>query len=94
MVSIEEELRAAKAAKAAMDGLMTITPKSAVAATIRTANHAAIVNLGSGGALNEARIDVGIALANLMDRPPTPERMDKAKSAIDAWINELEAARA
>ena len=91
MVSINEELRAAKAAKAAIKVL--ITPKSAVLATLRTANHAAVLNLGSGGALNEARANVGIALSNLMHGLPTPEKIDKAKSAIDAWIKELEAAR-
>jgi hypothetical protein len=93
MVSINEELKAAKAAKAAINALSTATPKSAVSATLRTANHAAILNLGSGGALNEARANVGIALSNLMHGPPTPEKIDKAKSAMDAWIKELEAAK-
>jgi len=49
--------------------------------------------VGSGGALNEARANVGIALSNLMHGPPTPERIEKAKSAMDAWIKELEAAK-
>jgi ATP-dependent DNA ligase len=44
--------------------------------------------------LGSAIPNVGIALSNLMDRPPTPERIDKAKAAIDAWIKELEAVRA
>jgi len=92
MVSINEELNAAKAARSAISVLSTVTPKSAVSATLRTANHAAIVNLGSGGALNEARANVGIALSNLMHGQPTPERIDKAKSAIEAWIKELESA--
>jgi hypothetical protein len=95
MASIDEELRAAKAAKAAIDVLLTTpTPKSAVAATIRTANTAAVVNLGRGGALNDARVNVGIALSTLIDRPPTPERINNAKAAIEAWIKELEAAQA
>ena len=93
MVSIDKELEAAKGAKAAIRVLLTTaTPKSAVSATLRTANHAAVLNLGSGGALNEARANVGIALSNLMHGPPTAERIDKAKSATDAWIKELEAA--
>ena len=54
MVSIDEELKAAKAAKAAIKLLLTATPKSVVSATLRKANHAAILNLSSGGALNEA----------------------------------------
>jgi hypothetical protein len=93
MVSINEELKAAKAAKAAINVLSTATSKSAVSATLRSANHAAILNLGSGGALNEARANVGIALSNLMHGLPTPDRVDKAKSALDAWIKELEAAK-
>jgi hypothetical protein len=93
MVSINEELKAAKAAKAAINALSTATRKSAVSATLRTANHAAILNLGSGGALNEARTNVGIALSNLMHGLPTPEKIDKANSAMDAWIKELEAAK-
>jgi hypothetical protein len=95
MASIAKELEAARAAKAAIDVLLTTpTRKSAVAATIRTANTAAVVNLGRGGALNDARVTVGIALSTLIERPPTPERINSAKAAIDAWIKELGAAKA
>jgi len=53
MVSIDKELEAAKAAKAAITVLLTTpTPKSAVLATLRSANHAAILNLRNGGALH------------------------------------------
>ena len=55
MVDINEELRAAKAGKAAISVLLKATPKSAVLATLNKAKHAAILNLSSGGALNEAR---------------------------------------
>ena len=59
-------------------------------------DHAAILNLSSGGALNEARANVGIALSNLIHDhgPPTPQSIDKAKRAIEAWIRELEASPA
>jgi dihydroxyacetone kinase-like predicted kinase len=95
MVSINEELRAAKAAKAAINSLST-TPlsKSVFLATLNRANHTAILNLSSGGALNEARGNIGIVLSNLMFGPRTPEKIDKAKSAIEAWIRELEASPA
>jgi hypothetical protein len=49
------EIKTAKAAKATIDVLLTAKPKSAMLATLRTANHVAVVNLSSGGALNEAR---------------------------------------
>ena len=95
MVSINKELEAAKAAKAAINALAT-TPKSAVLATLGKANNAAILNLSSGGALNEARAKVAIALSNLIHEhgPPTPHSIYKAKHAIEAWTRELEAALA
>jgi hypothetical protein len=87
-----EELKAAQAAKTAVDTLLA-RPISAVSTDLRKAKTVAVLNLGGGGgALNEARASVGIALSNLMDRPPTPDKMDNAKAAIDAWIKELEAA--
>jgi hypothetical protein len=96
MVHINEELRAAKAAKAAIDALSMATPKSAVLATLGKAKNAAILNLSSGGTLNEARAHVGIALSHLIDDhgPPTPQRIEKAKRAIETWIWELEASPA
>ena len=92
MVSINKELEAAKAAKAAIDAISKTTPKSAVLATLQKATRDAILNLSSGGALNEARGKVGIALSNLIHDhgAPTPQSIDKAKFAIDVWIRELE----
>jgi hypothetical protein len=90
VVSIDKELEAAKAAKAAINALLTARPKSGVLTTLKNANRAAILNLSSGGALNEARSMVGIALSNVMHGLPTPEKINKAKLAIDAWIKELE----
>jgi len=91
---MDHELKAAKAAKAAVEALLTATPKSAVSATLRSANRIAVVNLSTGGSLNEARASVGIALSNLMHGAPTPEKIDKAKRAIEIWIKELEASAA
>ena len=92
MVSVDKEWQAAKAAKAAVKTLSIRTAKTSISATLRKANLAAIQNLGRGGALNDARVNVGIAISNLIDGSPTPERVDKARAAIDAWIKELEAA--
>jgi len=94
MASIDEELKAAQAAKAVVGAILT-RPISTISAELRKAKTIAVVNLGGGGgALNEARANVGIALSNLMDRPPMPEGINNAKAAIDAWIRELEAAGA
>ena len=93
MARIDEELKAAQAAKAVVGALFT-RPVSTFSAELRKAKTIAVVNLGGagGGALNEARANVVIALSNLMDRPPIPEGINNAKAAIDAWIRELEAA--
>ena len=89
MVSINQELEVAKAAEAAMKALLTATPKSELLATLKNAYRVAVLNLSSGGTLNEARGIVGIALSNMMHGLPTEEKIDKAKSAIEAWIKEL-----
>ena len=91
MVGVDEELKAAKAAKAAIDALLTTTRKSAVLATLSKARRAAVLNLSSGGTLNEARGNVGIALSSVMHSRPEPEKIDKTKAAINTWIKELEA---
>ena len=44
VTSINEELEAAEAAKAAINALLTTTPKSAIVAILRKANTAAILN--------------------------------------------------
>jgi hypothetical protein len=41
----------------------------------------------SAGSLNEARHNVVVAL---IEGQPNQEKISKAKSAIDAWIKELE----
>ena len=89
MVSLDEELKAAKAAKAAIDALLTTTRQSVVLAKLMKARGAAILNLSSGGTLNAARGNVGIALSSLLHSRPTQEKIDKAKAAINDWIKEL-----
>jgi hypothetical protein len=80
-----------RTAKAAIDALLTTTPKSQVLATLRKARGAAILNLSGGGSLNEARGNVGIALSSVLHSRPTQEKIDKTKVAINDWIRELEA---
>ena len=90
MVSINEELELAKAAKGAVKALLTATSKPAVLATLKDAYRAAVLNLSSGGGLNAARAKVGIALSNIMHGMPTKEKINEVTSAIDVWITELE----
>jgi hypothetical protein len=93
MVHINEEMEAAKAAKAAIDWLLTTSPKRAPLAALTKAKNVAVLNLSSGGALNEARSKVGIEVSNLLHGLPTQEKIDRAKVAIDVWIRELEAVK-
>jgi len=90
MLSINEELEAAKAAKVALNTVLAAARKPEVLATLNKAYRIAVLNLSSGGLLNEARGIVGIALSNVMHGLPTEEKINKAKSAIDTWINNLE----
>jgi hypothetical protein len=91
MVGADEELKAAKAAKAAIDALLPTARKSEVLATLMKARGTAVLNLSSGGTLNEARANVGIALSSVLRSRPTQEKIDKTKAAINDWIRELEA---
>ena len=91
MVIVYEELKAAKAAKAAIDALLTATRKAEVLAALGKAKRCAVLNLSSGGALNEARANAGIALSSVMHSRPTQEKTDRAKTAINDWIRELAA---
>ena len=89
MVSLDEELKAAKAAKAAIDALLITTRQSVVLAKLMKARGAAILNLSSGGTLNAARGNVGIALSSVLHSRPTQEKIDKTRAAINDWMREL-----
>ena len=89
MISIEEELKAAKAAKAAINVLLTTTPKSVRCCNAQQGQSCCNLKPVKRRSLNEARGNVGIALSNLLHGQPTPEKIDKAKVAVDAWINQL-----
>jgi hypothetical protein len=90
MVTINEELELAKSAKGAIKALLTATSKQAALAMLKDAYRAAVLNFSGEGLLNEARGIVGITLSNVMHGVPTEEKINKAKTAIDTWINNLE----
>ena len=96
MAHIDEELRLASEAKAAIvkkpREILEILRKAAfVAQAQQTAAFS------SEAALNKARRKVCNALASLVPafeaNRETPTRMNKAKVAIDDWIKEIKAAR-
>jgi hypothetical protein len=95
MASIEEELAFAKQAKAAIENVRT-KPRDEVVATLREAIRTvqSQSSFSSEDALTEARHKVGLALplviSGLHGDQPEEEKIDKAKSVIDAWIKTLE----
>jgi hypothetical protein len=93
MTSINEECRAARAAKAVISTLSTTTrPNSTSLAPLHHAYRIVVLHLSDEGHLNEARRNVGIALSTLIHSQPTPEKIDKAKGAVENWISELRSA--
>ena len=89
MVSINE-LKAAKAAKAVISTLSATTrPNSKSLAPLHHAYRIAVLHLSNEGPLNQARRKVAIALSALIHSQPTPEKIDKAKGAVEDWINQL-----
>ena len=88
MTSINKELEAAKAARAVISGLSAKTRPSL--APLHHAYRIAVLHLSDESPLNQSRRNAGIALSALIHSQPTPEKIDKAKSAIDAWIKALE----
>jgi hypothetical protein len=87
MTSINKELEAASAARAVISTL------SATRTSLSPLYHAyriAVLHLADEGFLNQARRNAGIALSALLHSQPTPEKIDKAKIAVEEWIKELE----
>ena len=92
MANIDEELAVAREARAAIEK----RPREFLA-ILRKALYLARQSILFSSALNHARNEAGKALSTLIvavkARRETPERINRAKYAIDAWIEELEAAR-
>jgi hypothetical protein len=90
MISINEECRAAKTAKAVINTLSTSTrPNSTSLAPLHHAYRIAVLHLSNESSLNDARKNAGVALSTLIHGQPTPEKIDKAKEAVDEWISQL-----
>ena len=95
MAMIEEELKLAKQAKAAVGR----KHRTETIEVLRKANRMAAAQMttfSSEGRLNNARHKLGLvlppAIRALEDRA-SEDRIEKAKGAIHAWIKELEAAK-
>jgi hypothetical protein len=79
MLSMDEELNAAMAAKAAVDTQSAAPLTSATITILREAIRAATpaTMFLSGGHLSEARHEAAIALSHLIAGPPTQARIDR-----------------
>jgi hypothetical protein len=91
MASIEDELQAAQAAKAALDKLSPGVLREVTITILRNANQAAMtgVSFSSQERLVDARHKLVIVLSDLIKGPPSQERSDRAKAAVQEWINQL-----
>jgi hypothetical protein len=97
VVTIDEELEAARQAKTAIETLWIRAPSEAAIRFLRKGYRMAtnqIKNLPSEKPLNDARQTVGIAVPVLINAfeegQQSQEEIDKAKSAIEAWIKLLQ----
>jgi hypothetical protein len=96
MASIDEELDAAKAAKAAIEMLSTTAPNPSIVAALRDARNvaASAMTFLGGEPLNDARDKIGIALSILIraleDSSLAQEKIDNANGAIEDWMKFLE----
>jgi len=95
MARIEEELVFAKQAKTAIEGKLT---EEAIK-LLREATRIAIeqVVFSGEGPLRDARNNIGFLLPPVTEVPEGQQEqddIDNAKSAIDFWIQELEASTA
>jgi hypothetical protein len=92
----QEELAAAKVAKGAI-AMLQVANRQATIKTLRKANRIATTAIARGFSnekhLVDARHNVGIALSELIHtlekRFPPQEKIDKAKQAVEVWIEAL-----
>jgi hypothetical protein len=91
----QEEIAAAKVAKAAI-AMLAVSSRQETIRTLRKANRIATLAMARGfdeKHLVDARNNAGIALSELIHslekRFPPQEKIDKAKQAVDVWIEAL-----
>jgi hypothetical protein len=97
MANIDEELRLAREARAAIEKRPEEILEILRTAALVTRTRQRTMMFLSQGALNRARRKVGGALENLIPalevHRETPTRMKKAQVAVDVWIKEIKAKR-
>jgi hypothetical protein len=95
----QEEIAAAKVAKVAIARLAaSAASRQATIRTLRRANRIATLAMATGFSdgkpLVDARHNAGIALSELIHelekRFPPQEKIDKAKQAVEVWIEALQ----
>ena len=95
MARIDEELVFAKQAKTAIEGKLTEGAIKVLREATRIASEQLVFS--GEGPLRDARNNIGFLLAPVTERPEGQQEqddIDNAKSAIDFWIQELEASAA
>jgi len=95
MSDVHQELKAAEAALAAIETLSTSAPNPHIVTILRKAKIAAepIINFTTNVSIVEARDKLVNALSDLIraleEGPPPQEKIDRAKDAIEVWMNQL-----
>ena len=92
----QEEIAAAKVAKVAI-AMLAVASRQETIRTLRNANRIATLAMATGFSdgkpLVDARHNAGIALSELIHelekRFPPQEKIDKAKQAVEDWIEAL-----
>jgi hypothetical protein len=92
----QEEIAAAKVAKAAI-AMLAVSSRQQTIRTLRKANRIATLAIARGFAneehLVDARNNAAIALSELIHalekRFPPQEKIDKARQAVEVWIEAL-----
>jgi hypothetical protein len=67
-------------------GQLSATTKPSLS-PLRHAYRIAVLHLSDETPLNQARRNAAIALSALIHSQPTPEKIDKAKSAVEEWMH-------
>jgi hypothetical protein len=90
MASLEEELKLARQAKAAIEAGRTMATIDVLRKATRMATTQK-TGFSGDGPLNDARDNIGLALPSYTaeDRNPTQDEIDKARRAIEEWIRHL-----
>ena len=95
MTSIDDERKAAREAQAVVSSLvpssaLTKVQRELLHKTARVATAATMPRFSSQAAVDDARYKASLALHGLLGNYLTPNGIERARSAIEAWLKALD----